>query len=643
VLSILCESAQIYLEPNEDLIVTEKTDRQGKVPISRYLNVQLAHSPSFSSDGQRLAFLTNISGLPQVWQESLSQDMGTASWPEQLTFGSNRVSGVWFSPAAGDERLIYASDVGGSENAQFYLLSSDGSSDTELTQGYEEALHIFGEWSADGRSILFTANRRHPGLFDLYVQPLDGEARLVWQNDVPGFLFPMHFSPDGQHVVLTRMASSFHHELFEVDLENHSARQLNSAQERARFNSAWYAVDGRSLYVNTDLGSDFLHIARIDLETTDVEPLIVTEHDIEFLTLSPDRKSLAYTLNTDGSDDLHFLDADTEVSRRAPRMPASPGVVAMWDRYMTFSPDSNRVAFSYTSATRTPDIHVWDLSTDRIAQVTRSSHAGIPLDSFSTPELIHFPTFDDMLIPAWYYKSRGESAAAPAIVFVHGGPASQFKPYFQFFIQYFQQHGYAILAPNVRGSTGYGKTYSHLDDVDKRMDSVLDLAHAGYWLKEQPGIDPERLVVYGGSYGGFMVLAALTEQANLWAAGVNIVGISNFVTFLENTSDYRREHREAEYGSLEHDREFLESISPLNHVDKITAPLMVIHGANDPRVPLSEAEQLVDALRDRDVPVEFLVFEDEGHGLVKLENKRVAVSATVAFLESHLSGVNLTS
>ena len=203
-------------------------------------------------------------------------------------------------------------------------------------------------------------------------------------------------------------------------------------------------------------------------------------------------------------------------------------------------------------------------------------------------------------------------------------------------IQYFLNNGYAVLAPNVRGSTGYGKTYSHLDDVEKRMDSVADLAHAARWLKARSDIDGERLAVYGGSYGGFMVLSALTTYPELWAAGVDIVGISNLATFLQNTSDYRRGHREAEYGSLARDRAFLERIAPINHIDRIVAPLIVIHGANDPRVPVSEAKQLVAALQARGVPVEFLVFDDEGHGVVKLKNKQVAYPAIVAFLDRYL-------
>jgi dipeptidyl aminopeptidase/acylaminoacyl peptidase len=259
------------------------------------------------------------------------------------------------------------------------------------------------------------------------------------------------------------------------------------------------------------------------------------------------------------------------------------------------------------------------------------------------PDLIRYPTFDSDApkgiprIPAWYFRPQGEaSEPMPAIVVVHGGPEGQFRPSFSFLIQYFVNHGYAVLAPNVRGSTGYGVTYSHRDDVRQRMDSVADLAHAALWLKAQPEIDPRRIVVYGGSYGGFMVLSALTTYPELWAAGVDLVGIGNFVTFLENTSAYRRAHREAEYGSLARDREFLESISPANHLEAIAAPLMVIHGANDPRVPVGETEAIVQALRARGVPVEFILFDDEGHGIAKLKNKGVAYPAIVAFLDKQL-------
>ena len=614
-----------------------------KRSISRFLNIRTAFGPRFASDGQRIAFIADIGGVPQAWQVEPDFDSGKIGWPEQLTFSENRVMQVRFSPRPGDGRLIYAQDVGGDENAQFFLLSGAGADDLCLTAGYEGAMHTFGDWSAGGGSFLFAANRRDPGLFDVYLQEIDGQARMVWQNDEPGFLIQLIFSPDGRRVIMNRMISSFHNELLELDLASGSVRSITPAAGQTRYLDICYAADGRSLLMHTDLDSDFLLLGRLDLESLTVETLLALEWDTEFLALSPDGHSLAYTVNVQGASELHLLNLDKGLSRQAPLPDEAPGVVASWDWYLEFSADGRRLLFSFQSAIRTSDIYVWDLQSDRVTPVTRSSHGGLPLQEFVVPELIHYPTFDSdrpggvPAVPAWFYKPvYPADAPLPVIVFVHGGPEWQFKPFFQFFVQYFAQNGFAVLAPNVRGSTGYGKAYSHLDDVGKRLDSVADLAHAAHWLRQQPDIDAERIVVYGGSYGGFMVLAALTGYPELWAAGVDVVGISNFVTFLENTSDYRRGHREAEYGSLENDREILESVSPIHKVDQIAAPLMVIHGANDPRVPLSEAEQLVKALKARDVPVEFLVFDDEGHGIHKLKNKLVAYPAVVDFLNRHL-------
>jgi dipeptidyl aminopeptidase/acylaminoacyl peptidase len=229
------------------------------------------------------------------------------------------------------------------------------------------------------------------------------------------------------------------------------------------------------------------------------------------------------------------------------------------------------------------------------------------------------------------------------VVVVHGGPEGQYRPTFQPVAQYLAMAGFAVLAPNVRGSSGYGKSYMHLDDVRKRMDSVADLAYAAYWLRDTGGADPDRIAVYGGSYGGFMVLAALTTYPDLWAAGVDLVGIANFVTFLENTGPWRRHLREAEYGSLEHDRAFLEEISPINKVDRIRAPLLVIHGANDPRVPIGEAEQMVAHLKSLGRTVDFLRLDDEGHQIAKLKNKLRAYPMALDFLQQNLMGDSVRS
>lgn len=612
--------------------------------IERYLNVRQAYGPSFAPDGEALAFLTNITGVPQVWQVPLIEGAQMLPWPEQLTFETDRISDAAYAPVTGQRRLLYVYDVGGTERHQLFLLDVDDAVVHRLTEGHEQMMHLFGAWSDDGERICFGANRRDPALFDLYVQDIDAdahaEARLVWENDARGYLRNLAFSPDGQRIIVTRVRSSFDHALLEINIAQGTMRKLLERGEPVRFADVCYSPEGDALYLITDLDSDFLHVARMSLETEEIDRLVTPAWNCGGLALSNDGTKLAYTVNVEGADHVACLDLQTWETRSVPEFAEAPGIVT--DGQLRFSPDGGKLAFAFSSAIRTSDVYVWDLTQDEVRAVTASSHGGLPVSVFVAPELIRYPTFDTddegktREIPAWLYRPVDPDGPVPAVVMVHGGPEGQFQPYFHFLIQYLLHHGYAVLAPNVRGSTGYGKTYSHLDDVEKRMDSVADLAHAARCLQQEPGIDGDKLVVYGGSYGGFMVLSAMTTYPELWAAGVDIVGISNLATFLENTSDYRRAHREAEYGSLERDRAFLEEIAPINHVDQIAVPLMVIHGRNDPRVPFSEAEQLVAALEARNVPVRFLVFEDEGHGVVKLKNKLVAYPAIVAFLDEHL-------
>jgi len=436
--------------------------------------------------------------------------------------------------------------------------------------------------------------------------------------------------------VVVRVANNAHHEVLLVDLAAARARPIWQGQA-ARFPFAAWAADGSALYVLTDVGSDWLYLARLDVAGGELQPLLQWDWDIDVAMLSPQRDRLALVVNEGGESRPYVYQPGSKGSGVEPApITLRPGVSASLDGGLAWSSDGRKLAFSYTAATRSSDIWIWDLDAGEVWPITRSSHGGLPSETFVAPESVRYPTFDGREIPAWLFRPNNIQTPLPAVAVVHGGPEAQFGAGFNFVVQYLVGNGYAVLAPNVRGSSGYGKHYSHLDDVRKRMDSVADLAYAAHWLRERPDIDAERIAVYGGSYGGFMVLAALTTYPELWAAGVDIVGISNWVTFLQNTSAYRRAHREAEYGSLEHDREFLESISPLNHLDRIRAPLMVLHGANDPRVPLGEAQQLAERLAARAVPVELLVFDDEGHGIVKLRNKLAAYPAVVSFLDRHL-------
>jgi dipeptidyl aminopeptidase/acylaminoacyl peptidase len=371
-----------------------------------------------------------------------------------------------------------------------------------------------------------------------------------------------------------------------------------------------------------------------------LERLSSADGDVEDLALAPDGRTVVYALNRDGYVEARLLDLASRTERTLPlgerRLCYDAG---RWSPTFAWSPDGARIALSLTDATAAPDVWLVEADGSATRRITWSWDAELPTETLVEPELVRYPSFDRRQIPAFVYRppAAPRDGTAPALFYVHGGPESQFQPSFNPVVQYFTARGFVVVAPNVRGSTGYGKAYSHLDDLERRPDAVRDLAAGAEWLAASGQAHPRRIAVMGGSYGGYMVLAALTDRPDLWAAGVDIVGIANFVTFLERTGPWRRRQREAEYGSLERDRALLERLSPLQRADRIMAPLLVIHGANDPRVPVSEAEQIVATLQSRGRPVVYLRYEDEGHGLVRLPNRLDAYPKIADFLERHLA------
>ncbi len=559
--------------------------------------------------------MTEITGVPQVWEVASEGP----SWPEQLTFYEERVSYAAYSPA--EEEILFGMDAGGNERSQLFLLGED-SGVTDLTSA-PDAIHYPGGFSPDGRRIAYTATRRNGTDFDVFVQDLpEGEPETVWE--VTGYHTVADWARDGSALIVSRHHSNVNNDLYSLDLETGEATLLTPHEGDARFSGANATPDGRSVYLASDRDGEYLRLARLNFATLDLEYLTPDDWDVEGVELSNDGRYLVASRNVDGySDVLLFNGRGTRMPD--PRIPE--GIVGGFE----FSPDSKKLAFTLTAPERNPDVWVLDLVGGEARRLTRSSTAGIPPRSFRKPRVVRYPSFDGREIQALFHEPEAENA--PVIVNVHGGPESQARPAFAPVTQYLLNRGYAVFFPNVRGSTGYGKTYTHLDDVELRIDSVRDLAHAAYWLRER---GHGRIGVMGGSYGGFMVLAALTEYPDLWTAGVDIVGIANLVTFLENTGSYRRSLREPEYGSLEKDRAFLESISPIHKAERITAPLMVVHGKNDPRVPVGEAEQIVDRVQRNGGTVEYLLYEDEGHGLARLKNRLDAYPKIAAFLDRHL-------
>ncbi|MFC7069200.1 S9 family peptidase [Halobaculum lipolyticum] len=604
--------------------------------IERYLNVRSAHGAAFAEDGT-LAFLMDTTGTPQVW--SMTEP---GAWPEQHTFYEERVTFVDWSPER--RELAFGMDEGGDERQQLYRLDPDAGVVTEWT-GMPDAKHRWGGWSHDGERIAFASNRRDEAVFDVYVQGRDetgDEAELVHEGD--GWLSLAGWSPDDSRLLVHEAHASFEHDLYALDVATGELTHLTPHTAEARFSSPEWAPDGDAVYVCTDHASDTLRLERIALgEDAGGDPAartgdltVVADGDgwnVDGVVVDAETNRVAYSRNVEGYTEL-TVGEFTAPDRVDPfAEPALPNCVAGG---LSFGPDADRAAITVTGSTVNTNAYVVDVTTGETERWTHAATAGIPAETFVEPELVHYPTFDGREIPAFFSTpdDAGEGDT-PVIVDIHGGPESQRRPSFNAVKQYFLNHGYAVFEPNVRGSSGYGKAYAHLDDVEKRMDSVADVEAAVEWLHDHPVVDPDRIVAMGGSYGGFMVLSALTEYPDLWAAGIDIVGIASFVTFLENTGDWRRELREAEYGSLADDREFLESVSPINHVDEIAAPLFVLHGANDPRVPVSEAEQIA-AEASEHVPTRTLVFEDEGHGFSKLSNRIEAYRAIVEFLDEHV-------
>ena len=446
----------------------------------------------------------------------------------------------------------------------------------------------------------------------------------------------MRYSRDGHYALMSRAYSNVNNQLFMLDTITGETRTLTPEIKSgyAIYIMPYWSANMDGLYLLSNRGRQFLSLAWIDLATTEMTYLRDDHWDADSLTLTRDGTRMALIINEDGYSRLVLYDVsrgwDARVEIGVPDLPRGTYEV-------TWSKDGKRLAIVVYTATDAPDVWIWDVQEETLWRATRSSLGGIPQESFVTPSLVRYSTFDGRQIPAFLYlPHEKEAQSLPVVINVHGGPEGQSRTEFDPVVQYLVARGYAVLEPNVRGSTGYGYEYQSLDDVRLRMDSVADLQHAVFWLRESGIADPKRIAVLGGSYGGFMVLAAITTYPDLWAAAVDIVGIANFVTFLENTGPWRRKLREAEYGSLEQDREFLEQISPIHHVDRISSPLFVVHGANDPRVPVGEAEQIVAALRERNVPVEYMRFEDEGHGLARRSNRLIAYPAIGHFLDAYM-------
>ncbi len=571
----------------------------------------------------------NRGGTAQLHRIAL--DGGHGAPGVQLTDQPEPVSGRL---VPGTSRVLVTMDHGGDERHQLYLLDEPLGPLRPLVVDHEHIQRL-GDFSRDGQRFVYATNRRNGVDFDVVVHDLrDGSERVMF--DRGGWCEPGGFSPDGRYVSLARATDkSMDNDLFLCDLQTGEVIHATPHDDAASYGEPAWQGDSAAFVAATDAGRDTMALSRYDLRTRTWTEVLDVGWDCACWS-DPAGARLLLAVNENGRTRLDVLDMHT--MQRIAEVPMPEPGVAWYENALPpprFTPDGRRVVYTFTSPRRPPGVWVADIDGSNTLRCLSDPPREVAPEDCVMPETVLIESFDGERIPAFVYRPTTAAASdtpPPVAVLIHGGPESQTTLLWNPVIQALVARGYAVVAPNVRGSTGYGKRYAHLDDVRLRLDSVRDLAAIHAWLPGA-GLDQRRAALWGGSYGGYMVLCGLTFQPELWAAGVDIVGMSSLVTFLENTSVWRRAIREREYGRLDTDRDFLVEASPLTHIDRMRAPLFIIHGANDPRVPLSEAEQIHAVLTGKGVATELLVYPDEGHGLARLANRLDAYPRVFDFLD----------
>lgn len=590
--------------------------------IETFIQIGYAGNPKISPDGETVFFTSGISGVSQIYK--LEKNL----WPYQLTHLEEGISDYSLSPDG--VWIVFLASTGGDEQDQLYLMNARTGRFEKLTAS-PDVQFGYPVFSPDGEKIYFRSNEENKK--DFYIYSLELKTRkkeLIFKN--AGFNTVSDISPGGDKLMAVRSYSNQDSDIFLIDLKTKDSKKITYHKDSSLFDYALFTKNPDEIILLTNKNKDgVLKIAKMDLKKFKIDFLYDTQWEAEEVAISPDRSLLAWTINEEGYGKLKIMNL---TEKKLLKEPALDGIISS-----PYFSANGVIVFSFTSADLTMDVYKWDIKDSGLGELTSSSYAGINKDLFIKPKLIKYTSFDGLKIPAFLFLPKNyKGGPIPFIIHAHGGPEAQFRPYFQRHFQYLLLNGYGILAPNVRGSSGYGKLYKNLDNYKKRKDSVKDYYYAAKWLVENHFTKPELLGIKGASYGGYIVLACLTDYPDMFSAGVDEVGISDFVNFLKNTKSYRKELREAEYGPLA-DEAFLSSISPINYIYNIKTPLLIIHGQNDPRVPVSEALNIINALKEKNIPAESLIFPDEGHGVSKRKNSLILYRKMVDFFDNYLKGI----
>ena len=601
--------------------------------LVRYQNVRSAGFLAFSADGQSVYVRTRFGDVPQIHVVSSAGGRRT-----QLTFFNEPMGSVSRQPNG--HRLMFTMDAGGSEFSQIFLFDPASGDAVMLTDGQSRNGAI--EWDRRGEFFAFQSTRRNGRSNDVWMMEVDHpeSATMIFESPDGTWWGPGGFDSEGQLSLIQNYVSVVDSRVHLLDLATGESKRLVGGDESTSVNlSAGFDQSGEGFFFITDRGGEFSQLAWALISDPDDVKIITSgiNWDVEVMVLSDDKSRGAFVVNVGGIDEVYLIDTSSHAYVKVDSLPT--GLVGKMD----FSPDGRQLAMTLNTYNTPSDTFVLSLGREPLEALelnrwTYSEIGGLNTQAFVMPELIHYKTFDNRLIPAFVYKPRGKGPF-PVVVSIHGGPEGQALPGFSSTYQmWLAKLGAAVVVPNVRGSSGYGKSYLQLDNGFRREDSVKDIGALLDWIAAEADLDEDRVAVYGGSYGGYMVLASAVLYSDRLRAAVDVVGISNFVTFLENTQDYRRDLRRAEYGDerIPAMRQYLEAISPLNNVEKIKIPMLVVQGQNDPRVPVTESIQLVKALRAQGQQVWYMNGLNEGHGFRKKENRDVYQQVVMMFLRKYL-------
>lgn len=630
--------------------------------VSGLTEIGSRRSPSFSPDASRVAFVSDESGLPQVW--IVPTEGGT---PAQVTDLDDPIESVLWSPDG--EWLALSVLPGGGMNKQLYLVRPDGSALRRLTDGKKEN-NFMGVWTPDGRALTMSSNRRKVFAGDAYlVDAATGEQRLVTRNrGLGGFI---DVTRDGKYGLLYRLVNRGNDNLFLVDLEDAREVLLTPHDGPGQFFGK-FSSDGKTVYLQSNKDRERLAFAKVELRRAagaekskgrplaglrraikrnlsfvnrafrsrslghDIQPgeieLLATREDavLESFALNYQGTMAALVWNVAGRSELDFFDLVTESLKPAPVLPVE--IISG----LSFSKDGNLLVMSGQGATTPPNIWVLNLRTNDYRQLTESVRVGVKLDEMVHPQLARFRAHDGIELSGWLYRPQGQTTPGPLVLSFHGGPEAQERPNFNATYQSLLARNISVFAPNIRGSAGFGKEFVNLDNGPLRFNAIRDIKTCADYVIASGVADPRGIGIMGASYGGYLVLAGLTEFPDLFAAGVDICGIVNFETFLAHTEPWMAKISRIKYGDPKTDLDMLRRLSPIHKIERLVAPTIIVHGANDTNVPVSEAEQVVESLKRRGVPFEYNIFSDEGHGLSKTANRIRATIAIVGWFEKHL-------